>query len=78
MIGNGADNEDHPLLEQSGIDVISSLAAPGGLDHHRYQPQVLRLCIPIHLLVSCHVFTSICMIVSTGFNIMRWPSPQDP
>ncbi|MNJ69020.1 hypothetical protein D3C77_653250 [compost metagenome] len=32
-----ADQEDHPLLEQAGIDVVGALATSGLLDHHRHQ-----------------------------------------
>src|SRR3546814_10340051 len=32
-----ADHENHPLLEESGINVIGALTASGLLDHHRDQ-----------------------------------------
>jgi hypothetical protein len=38
-----ADEEHDPFLEQPRIDVVSALAAPALLDHHRDQPEALGL-----------------------------------
>ena len=32
-----ADQEDHPLLQQTGVDVVGTFAASGLLDHHRHE-----------------------------------------
>ena len=53
-LGHRPDQEHHALLQQPRVDVVGALAAPRLLDHHRDQPEALRLCgscclaFPVH------------------------------
>src|SRR5262249_51577374 len=44
------DQEHHPFLEQTRIDVVGALAPAALLDHHRNEAQALRLDIGRHYL----------------------------
>jgi len=41
-------DEDDPILEQPGIDVVGPFPAPALLDHHRYQRHVLVSSLPVY------------------------------
>ena len=74
-----SDEEDDPLLEQPRVDVVGALAAPALLDHHRDQPQPLRLrsftaSVPAHSHAACPISSSNATGLSTTRACLRTQS----
>ncbi len=58
VIVDRADQKNHPLLEQAGIDIVGALPAPAGFYYHRNQTQILRQGV-LRCIVMHHQFFSI-------------------
>src|SRR5262249_19573954 len=74
---DGPDQEDDALLQQQRVDIISSLAAVGLLDHHWHQRVHVRLERDLHCAARlCSVYNNFSITRSSSWRDSSWaPSP---